>query len=134
VNEYPAARLAGEEAIGAELLAGRELLALAGVLWSTAEGMTRLLADQGRFLVDDHRRHAEAWLSAPEPARAAEHVSDHVKRRLTHLAEGADQLNRLMFTQTREACRVLQAFWRPYLAVVREDWRSARGGASRLLE
>ncbi|MEQ8485196.1 MAG: hypothetical protein RIB46_12610 [Pseudomonadales bacterium] len=125
-DDRAAVTLAGEEAVGAELLAGRELLALAGVALATAEGVGRLLAEQGGFWLDDQRRTAATLARGATPQQAGAAVVDHVSRRVRHLTAGADQLNRLLFEQTRQACRAAATLWQPYLAVVSQDWRQTR--------
>lgn len=120
------AALVGEEAVGAELLAGRGLLALAGVALATAEGIGRVLAEQGGFWFDDQRRTAADLARGVTPEQAGMVAADHVRRRVQHLSAGADQLNRLLFEQSRRACRAAAVLWQPYAAVVREDWGQSR--------
>jgi len=115
-------RLAGEEAVGAELLATRDLVAHLGIALDTATGLADVQARQLRLLLEDY---AATWSSlqgnggAPEPFSV---LNDHVSRRLEHVTEGVNESIELISTQSERAWEALYRLWAPFAAVVRQDW------------
>lgn len=114
-----------QEAVGAELLASRDVLAGVGILWETAEQLSDLYVNQTRHLVSDHlttwqaladRRREEGWQDV---------VGRHVERRVRHLAEGMEQGVNVLGRQSLHACDAVKRLWGPFFAVVRRDWSRA---------
>jgi hypothetical protein len=124
-------QLAGEEAVGAELLMTRDLVAHLGIAWDTAEQLGDIYVRQLRLLADDYRITAVALLPGERRAPLRQVVSAHVDRRLRHASEGLEQGIEVFSRQTARACGSLLELWAPFLAVVRSDWSQPRGGPRR---
>jgi hypothetical protein len=122
-----ARRLAGEEAVGAELLATRDLVAHLGIAWDTAEQLGDIYVRQLRLLMDDYRTTAAALLSSEGLAPLPQVVNAHLDRRLRHAGEGLEQGIEVFSRQSAKACGSLLELWAPFLAVVRSDWMQRRG-------
>ena len=121
------AKLAGEEALGAELLAGRELLAQAGIVFDTLEQMAGLANRQARHLAHDYLTTVSDLARGRGLAEPAAVVTDHFTRRLAHLAEGCVEGATLLNAQSLRAYRVLQNVWLPFQRVIDQDWASREG-------
>lgn len=115
-------RLVREEAVGAELLAGRELVAQAGILWSLAESMHRLAVSQAELLVRDHWRTASELLDPRRRGATATVLSDHFERRFRHSARGWAEGAELLANGCNESAAAAQRMWASFSAVVRNDW------------
>jgi hypothetical protein len=118
-------RLAGEEAVGAELLATRDLVAHLGIAWETLEGLGDLYARQARLLAGDY---ADTWkaLTREGVSRSVhEVIGAHLERRVDHVTAGVNEGIELLSSQSERACHVLIRLWAPFTAVVRQDWRRA---------
>lgn len=123
-------RIAGEEAVGAELLATRDLIAHVGIAWDTAEQMGDLAARQARYLLDDYLTCAAAMAgrSDGDPAEQRRRAfENHIERRVGHVVEGVEQTIELLSTQSERAWDALFQLWSPFLAVVRQDWTRSDG-------
>lgn len=118
-------RLAAEEAVGAELLATRDVVAHLGIAWDTLEGLGALYARQARLLADDYADTWKALTREGGPGRAPEVIGAHLERRVDHLTAGVNEGIELLSTQTGRACDALIRLWAPFTAVVRQDWRRA---------
>jgi len=114
--------LAGEEAVGAELLATRDLVAHLGIALDTATGLADVYARQVRHLFEDC---AATWSSlsggqgSPQPLSA---LNDHLSRRVEHVTEGVNESIEVVSTQSERAREALHRLWAPFAAVVRQDW------------
>lgn len=119
-------RLAGEETLGAELLAGREVSAQAGILWETAEQLGDLYLRQARLFANDHTATLRSLLDRSRRQSVTTVIGHHLDRRLRHnldaLAQGID----IMSTQSERTCQSISNLWAPFLAVVRRDWTERR--------
>ena len=116
-------RLAGEEVVGAELLATRDLVAHLGIAWETLEGFGTLYARQARLLADDY---ADTWKALTREGGAGnvpEVIGAHLQRRVEHVTAGVNESIELLSSQTERACDALIRLWAPFTAVVRQDWR-----------
>lgn len=118
--------LAREEAVGAELLASRELIAQFGLAWETATELGDLYVRQVRYLVEDNVATLGKLADGSAQGRLADVVADHVERRLGHLGEGLNHGIEVLSKQSESACAALQAMWAPFFAVVRQDWNQQR--------
>lgn len=116
------AHLAGEEALGAELLVSRELLAHVGIFYDTVEQITQLASRQARHLANDYAATAAAAVGGPGSGDPAVVFAAHVTRRLTHLTEGAAEVVSVITTQSQKACRALYDLWLPFHRVIVRDW------------
>jgi hypothetical protein len=120
------ARLAGEEVVGAELLATRDLVAHLSILWETAEQMGDLYARQFRYWVDDNAETLSALVSGAVLRDGGTVLGNHLERRITHLGEGMTQSAELLISQSAKASETLFTLWKPFLAVLRADWAGRR--------
>jgi len=112
------AKTLGEELVGAEIVAGRELTQAAGSLLDAAERLRGIWLQQGRWLAEDYARF---WLAAigrpgdPAPLNAL------IDARSTHIASGMHELGTLV----ERECIPLSKIWSDFLGTVGQDWRSA---------
>jgi hypothetical protein len=123
-----AGRLAGEEVVGAELLASRHLVAQLGLLWETTEQLGDLYARQIRYWVDDHTVTWTELIAAPssDSKDGSGVVGRHLERRIAHLGEGLTESAHLLARQSAQASRSLFDLWRPFMSVLRADWADPR--------
>jgi len=119
-------RLTGEEALGAELLAGRELTAQAGIIWETAEQLGDLCLRQARLFAEDHTATLRSLLDTSARHSLQSVVGRHLERRLRHNLDGLEHFIGIMSTQSQRTCRSVIHLWAPFLAVVRRDWAERR--------
>lgn len=119
-------RLAGEESLGAELLAGREMSAQAGILWETAEQLGDLCLRQARLFAEDHTATFRCLLDDSSRHSFQTMVGRHVERRLRHNLDGVAQGIDIMAAQSERTCQSIINLWAPFLAVVRKDWAERR--------
>ncbi len=126
--------LAREEAVGAELLASRELIAQFGLAWETAAELGDLYVRQLRYLIEDNVATLGKLVDGSAQGRLAEVVGEHCERRIGHVGEGINHGIEVMSKQSESARAALQAMWAPFFAVVRQDWsqqrRNREGGAA----
>lgn len=115
-------RLVGEEAVGAELLAGRELVAQAGIFWSLAESLQRLALGQTELLVRDHLHTLGELFDPSLRGRPAAILGAHLERRLRHSAEGLAEGADLVAASLDESSAAARRMWESFTAVVRNDW------------
>ena len=112
------AKTLGEELLGAEIVAGKELTQAAGSLFDTAERLGNLWLQQGRWLAEDYGRF---WLAAlgrpgdPDPLNAL------IDARSSHIASGMHELGTLI----ERECVPLSKMWSDFLGTVGRDWRAA---------
>ncbi|MDZ7669008.1 MAG: hypothetical protein U5Q16_06130 [Gammaproteobacteria bacterium] len=119
-------RLAGEETLGAELLAGRELTAQAGILWETAEQLGELCLRQTRLFAEDHTATFRSLLDDSARHSLQTVIGRHLERRLRHNLTGLEQGIDILSTQSERTCQSVIHLWAPFLAVVRRDWAERR--------
>ena len=119
-------RLAREEAVGAEILATRDLMTHLGIVWDTVEQLGDLAGRQARLFVEDYLTTMSILLDGTAREQGAV-LGAHVERRLTHIAQGLDQSIEVLSTQSQKACDSLFRIWSPFFSVVRQDWTRQRG-------
>ena len=110
------AKTLGEELVGAEILAGKELTEAAGGLFEGIERAAEIWRQQATWLFDDY---LEFWREAARSPGRPEPLLALVERRSTHVASGAREL---ASTVERE-CAPLARMWSEFMEVVRRDWR-----------
>ena len=114
------ARTIGEELLGAEIVAGKELTEATGSLFDALEKGAGIWRQQARWLAEDW---GEFWLSTltrpliidPSP------LAELVERRSDHIASGMHDLGELV----EKECAPLSKIWTDFLGVVIQDWRRA---------
>jgi len=111
------AKTLGEELVGAEIVAGKELAQAAGSLLDTAERLRDIWLQQGRWLAEDYGRF---WLTALGRPGDPTPLSALVEARSTHIASGMHDLSTLV----ERECLPLSKIWSDFLGTVGRDWRS----------
>lgn len=119
-------RLAGEEAVGAELLAGRELVAGLGIVWETAQQLGDVQVRQLELWLDDQLATLTHLPQQTLEGRGADVLRQHLRRRASHLSQGARQTLTILSRQSSRALAVMGSLWQPYLNVLRQDRASSR--------
>jgi hypothetical protein len=112
------AKTLGEELVGAEIVAGKELTQAAGSLFDTLERTRDIWVQQGRWLAEDYVRF---WLSAPGRPGDLAPLNRLIEDRSTHIASGMHELGTLV----ERECIPLSKIWSDFLGTVGRDWRSA---------
>jgi len=112
------ARTVGEELLGAELVAGKELTEAAGSLLEAIEKGSAIWLQQGRWLAEDH---GEFWLASMTKPGDPEPLVRLMERRSEHIATGLHAVSELI----ERECAPLSKMWTDFLGVVMQDWRRA---------
>jgi hypothetical protein len=122
-------QLARDEAVAAEILATRDLVAHLGILWETVERLDDLARRQAGYFAQDYLSALSGWLDcSPDNNRAAV-LGTCLDRRMTHLAEALDEGVEVMSTQSDKVWDSLSRLWSPFFSVVRQDWAQQRARA-----
>jgi hypothetical protein len=119
-------RLIGEEMVGAEILATRELIEYLGVTWETLDEMNDVFLRQLRHLAQDHADSAREFLADPGLAQFSAVVLSHCQRRIEHISEGVSQASHLVVRGGDNVTEVLFGLWKPFFAVINRDWQGKR--------
>lgn len=120
-------RLVREEAVGAELLAGRELATQVGIALELADSLQALARRQADLLADDYRETFAALLDPANRDRTGNVIGDHAGRRCRHLLDGWSEGLGVLAAGLAASNQAALRLWAPFAAVVRDDW-SRRGG------
>jgi hypothetical protein len=110
--------LLGEELVGAELLASRELAEGAGSIWETLERGGKIQQQQLNLLCQDYTQYLRDLASA-DPLALPRATGQLLERRLTHVSEGWQEFGGLLQDEFGPIGRA----WRNFFQVVRQDWR-----------
>lgn len=119
-------RLAGEEAMGAELLATRDLVAHLGIAWETAEQLGDIASRQAQHFAEDHLKTLSQWLDGTAVRDPGTALGRHLERRLTHLTEGLQQSIEVASVQSEKTWQAMLTLWSPFFSVLRQDWAGQR--------
>ena len=111
-------RRVSEELLGAELVAGKELVEAAGTFWDTLEKGARIHCRQIELLLKDHTRFWGDALSG-DPGRATSALPSLVQHRVEHVREGLDQYRSLIGSELAPLTKI----WTDFFGVVRRDWQ-----------
>ena len=109
-------RLIGEELLGAELLASRELAESAGSLWETLERGGQIQQQQLNLLCKDYLQYVEELAN---PFAVPQATARLLQRRVTHVGDGWQAFGNLL----QEEFTPITRAWRSFFDVVKQDWR-----------
>ncbi len=113
----PDAKTIGEEIIGAEIVAGKELTEAAGSALDAAQRSATIWLQQSRWLFEDYAQFLHA--SAARPGDPGP-LSRLVESRTDHITSGCHQMSDLIQTN----CRPVTKIWTDFAGTVMRDWRS----------
>jgi hypothetical protein len=116
--------LAGQEAAAAEYLATETVLEWVSGWAEDGAALAALQLRQGRYLLEDGVRTVRAAATARSPEEFLALPGAHLGRRRAHLCEGLEEAGNLLRRGLTRARAPLGA-WRPFLAMVRRDWRGS---------
>lgn len=111
-------RTIGEELVGAEIVAGKELTEAAGSLFDALDRAAAIWLQQGQWLIEDYGRF---WLSSLGNPLNAGDLRSLVEARSEHIASGMHQVSELI----ERECTPMSKMWTDYLGTVVRDWRRA---------
>lgn len=112
------ARTIGEELLGAEIVAGKELTEATGSLFDALEKGAGIWGQQARWLFEDWSAFWVSGLSRPLPLDPSP-LAELIQRRSDHIATGLHDLGELV----EKECAPLSKIWTDFLGVVMQDWR-----------
>ena len=110
------ARTIGEEWLGAELVAGKELTEAAGTLLDTIEKGSAIWLQQARWLAGDYGRF---WLASVTPPPDQAPLTALIDSRTEHITSGLHQFGELIEKEFTPLTKI----WTDFLGVVAQDWR-----------
>lgn len=110
------ARTIGEELLGAEIVAGKELTEAAGSVFEAIDKGSQLWVQQSRWALEDYANFWMAGFSSPLNPAA---VMQLLERRSEHIASGMHDFGDLI----EKECTPLSKIWTDFLGVVQQDWR-----------
>lgn len=111
------AKTLGEEIIGAEIVAGKELAEAAGSVFEAMEQGSAIWQQQSRWLVEDYGVFLRSSLTRPgHPAG----LVDLVQSRSEHISTGMQQTGALIQREFVPVTRI----WTNFFGTVMRDWRS----------
>ena len=111
------ARTIGEEIIGAEIVAGKELTEAAGSVFETMERSAAIWSQQARWLLEDYSEFARSSISQPGDPSGFFRL---LESRSEHIASGFQQFGDLV----QQECVPATKIWTDFLSTVARDWRS----------
>jgi hypothetical protein len=111
------AQTLGEEILGAEIVAGKELTEVAGSLLDAVERAGAIWLQQGQWLTEDWARF---WLTAATRPGNAAPLARLVNDRSDHVASGMHQMRELI----ERECVPLSGIWSAFFRTVARDWQS----------
>jgi hypothetical protein len=110
------AKTIGEELLGAEIVAGKELTEAAGSVFDALEKGSQLWRQQARWALEDYASFFRSGLAKPlDPTP----VIQLLERRSEHIASGMHDFGDLI----EKECAPLSKIWTDFFSVVQQDWR-----------
>lgn len=116
INE--STRRISEELLGAELVAGKELVEVAGSFWDTLEKSSEIHRQQISWLLEDHSSFWRDALSM-DMQRKTSALPNLVTHRIDHVRRGFDQYRQLLESELAPLSKI----WADFFSVVRRDWQ-----------
>jgi len=117
-------RMMRDEAVGAEILASKEITEKIGILWEVAERLNAIGTEQARQLWDDYATTWNELTSTTAQHNYSDLVMNHWLRRLEHIADGTRSVANLLTKETNLLEDVVFGLWKPFFAVLNRDWSS----------
>lgn len=111
------AKTLGEEIIGAEIVAGKELTEAAGSAFEAMEKGATIWQQQSRWLLEDYGRFLRQELEKPGDPSG---VFALLETRSEHIASGFRQMSEL----AERECAPVTKIWTDFVGTVLRDWRS----------
>ena len=111
------AKTLGEELVGAEIVAGKELTQAAGSLFDMLERTRDIWVQQGRWLAEDYGRF---WISALGRPLDPTPLNGLIEARSKHIASGMHELSSLV----ERECVPVSKIWSDFFGTVMRDWRA----------
>lgn len=111
------AKTIGEEIIGAEIVAGKELTEAAGSALEAAERSMAIWLQQSRWAFEDYGQFVRSSLTRPgDPGP----LFSLIESRSDHIASGFHQMSELVQAE----CLPMTKIWTDFAGTVMRDWRS----------
>ncbi len=111
------ARTIGEEILGAEIVAGKELTEAAGGVFETMERSAAIWLQQTRWLFEDYGQFMRDSVSRPGDPSS---LLTLIESRSEHIASGFHQFGELV----QQECLPATKIWTDFAGTVEQDWRS----------
>lgn len=111
------AKTIGEEIIGAEIVAGKELTEAAGSMLDAAERGTAIWLQQARWVFEDYGQFLRSSATRPGDPSALFRL---IESRSDHVASGFHQMSELVQAE----CLPMTKIWTDFTGTVMRDWRS----------
>jgi hypothetical protein len=111
------AKTIGEEIIGAEIVAGKELTEAAGSALEAAERSAAIWLQQARWLFEDYGQFLRSSMTRPGDPKP---IFTLIESRSDHIASGFHQMSELVQAE----CLPLTKIWTDFAGTVIRDWRS----------
>ena len=117
------AQTAREDVVAAEFIATEETLESAGSMLETLATLRDIQQESLRMLIDDHRQSWQALADVRSPLDLVQLGFEHWRRRSSHIALELNQVVDLIATSSRQMTASMVQVWKPFLDLVRRDWR-----------
>jgi len=110
----------GEDILGAEIIAGKELTEAAGSIFDAMEKGSSIWEQQARWLAEDY---FNFWMSSLSQGLTGNPAAlmKLIDSRSEHIATGMHQTGDLI----EKECTPLTKMWTDFIGVVAQDWRQA---------
>ena len=111
------AKTIGEEILGAEIVAGKELTEAAGSALEAVERGSAIWLQQARWVFEDYGQFLRSSISKPGDPRS---IFQLIESRSDHIASGFHQMGELVQAE----CLPVTKIWTDFAGTVMRDWRS----------
>jgi len=111
-------RKLGEDLLGAEIVAGKELTEAAGSVFDALEKGGAIWRQQAQWLAEDYMA---CWMSAVSSPTDTSNLMKFVERRSEHIASGLQDIGHLIENEVVPLSKI----WTDFLDIVIQDWRQA---------
>jgi len=111
------AKTLGEELVGAEIIAGKELAEAAGSAFETMEQGAAIWLQQGRWFFEDYGEFLRTSVARPGDPGG---LFSLIESRSEHIVSGVQQTSDLL----QRECVPVTRIWTEFFSTVMRDWRS----------